>query len=109
MIFLTFFLSPLTLFLSLSLPFLSRFVPLRYHHLFDVFPRQCGSSVAAMFKIANTDDLPPMPASLTPEARDFIVACLVRDPRRRPNGTRNTQEGRGLSHVRRDETHGQVT
>jgi serine/threonine protein kinase len=44
-----------------------------------------GSSVSVMYKIANTEELPPMPATISPEARDLILKCLQRDPRQRPN------------------------
>ncbi|XP_068645682.1 mitogen-activated protein kinase kinase kinase YODA-like isoform X2 [Aristolochia californica] len=40
--------------------------------------------VAAMFKIGNSKDLPPIPDHLSDEGRDFVRLCLKRDPQHRP-------------------------
>ncbi|KAA0158624.1 hypothetical protein FNF28_06151 [Cafeteria roenbergensis] len=42
------------------------------------------NEVAAMFHIATTPHPPPMPDSLSPQAKDFVLRCLTRDPSRRP-------------------------
>jgi serine/threonine protein kinase len=45
----------------------------------------CLTPVAAMFKIANSNDLPPMPPTLSADGQDFIKKCLERDPKKRPH------------------------
>lgn len=40
--------------------------------------------VAAMFKIGNSKELPPIPDSLSEDGKDFIRQCLQRNPPRRP-------------------------
>ncbi|KAK3154850.1 hypothetical protein QOZ80_2BG0195860 [Eleusine coracana subsp. coracana] len=40
--------------------------------------------IAAMFKIGNSKELPPIPDHLTEEGKDFIRQCLQRDPSSRP-------------------------
>ncbi|KAG9149227.1 hypothetical protein Leryth_003218, partial [Lithospermum erythrorhizon] len=40
--------------------------------------------VAALFKISNSNELPPIPDSLSEEGKDFIRKCLQRDPLQRP-------------------------
>lgn len=40
--------------------------------------------IAAMFKIGNSKDLPPIPDHLSEEGKDFIRRCLQREPSRRP-------------------------
>jgi serine/threonine protein kinase len=37
-----------------------------------------------MFKIGNSKELPKIPDTLSPEGKDFVRACLQRDPNRRP-------------------------
>ncbi|KAG2491668.1 hypothetical protein HYH03_010037 [Edaphochlamys debaryana] len=44
--------------------------------------------MAVMFKVASTKELPPMPDTLTPYAKDFLTLCFSRVPRERPNATR---------------------
>ncbi|KAK7253046.1 hypothetical protein RIF29_37444 [Crotalaria pallida] len=46
---------------------------------------------AAMFKIAHTDKLPPIPESLSDEGKYFIKLCLQRDPKQRPSATQLLQ------------------
>lgn len=38
---------------------------------------------AALYKIGCSEDCPPMPGSISEEARDFLFHCLQRDPRAR--------------------------
>ncbi|KAM0846194.1 hypothetical protein ACQ4PT_055836 [Festuca glaucescens] len=40
--------------------------------------------IAAMFKIGNSKELPPIPDHLSEEGKDFIRQCLQRDPSNRP-------------------------
>lgn len=40
--------------------------------------------IAAMFKIGNSKELPPIPDHLSEEGKDFIRQCLQRDPSSRP-------------------------
>ncbi|XP_020250909.1 mitogen-activated protein kinase kinase kinase YODA-like isoform X2 [Asparagus officinalis] len=40
--------------------------------------------IAAMFKIGNSKDLPPIPDYLSDEGKNFIRQCLQREPSRRP-------------------------
>ncbi|XP_042418531.1 mitogen-activated protein kinase kinase kinase 3-like isoform X1 [Zingiber officinale] len=41
--------------------------------------------VAAIFKIANSKDIPEIPDHFSPEAKDFLKLCLQRDPSARPS------------------------
>ncbi|KAE8729948.1 Mitogen-activated protein kinase kinase kinase YODA [Hibiscus syriacus] len=41
--------------------------------------------VAAMFKIGNSKELPPIPDYLSDEGKDFVRQCLQRNPQNRPN------------------------
>ncbi|CAM0903382.1 unnamed protein product [Alopecurus aequalis] len=41
--------------------------------------------IAAMFKIGNSKELPPIPDHLSEQAKDFIRKCLQRDPSQRPS------------------------
>ncbi|PNH11142.1 Mitogen-activated protein kinase kinase kinase ANP1 [Tetrabaena socialis] len=41
-----------------------------------------------MYHIASTRDLPAMPDTLSPQAKDFLALCFNRVPRERPNATR---------------------
>lgn len=43
--------------------------------------------VAALFKIANSKDIPDIPDHLSPEGKDFLRVCLRRDPATRPTAT----------------------
>ncbi|GIM08115.1 hypothetical protein Vretimale_12206, partial [Volvox reticuliferus] len=45
---------------------------------------QCTSQVQAIFKIASSPDLPAIPEHLSPQASEFILLCLQRDPAARP-------------------------
>eukprot|EP00798_Chlamydomonas_sp_ICE-L_P022851 gene22851-30025_t len=45
---------------------------------------QCTTQVQAIFKIASSQDLPSIPESLSPEASEFVMLCLQRDPAARP-------------------------
>ncbi|XP_031503374.1 mitogen-activated protein kinase kinase kinase YODA-like [Nymphaea colorata] len=40
--------------------------------------------VAALFKIGNSKELPPIPESLSDEGKDFVRQCLQRNPSARP-------------------------
>ncbi|KAL5214435.1 hypothetical protein ABZP36_003587 [Zizania latifolia] len=40
--------------------------------------------IAAMFKIRNSKELPPIPDHLSEQGKDFIRKCLQRDPSQRP-------------------------
>ncbi|CAN1180658.1 Mitogen-activated protein kinase kinase kinase YODA [Linum perenne] len=40
--------------------------------------------VAAMFKIGNSKDLPPIPDQLSDDGKDFVRQCLRRNPSQRP-------------------------
>eukprot|EP00743_Colponemidia_sp_Colp-15_P006913 GILK01007462.1.p1 GENE.GILK01007462.1~~GILK01007462.1.p1 ORF type:complete len:728 (-),score=124.50 GILK01007462.1:146-2329(-) len=40
--------------------------------------------LAAMYKIAMSNDLPEVPSHLSASCRDFILTCLQRDPSKRP-------------------------
>lgn len=44
--------------------------------------------VAAMFQIASSKSPPPIPDSLSPEAKDFLALCFNRVPKERANATR---------------------
>lgn len=39
----------------------------------------------AVIKIANTNQMPNIPQSLSPDCRDFVSKCLTRDPAERPS------------------------
>lgn len=43
--------------------------------------------MAALFKIANSKDIPDIPDHLSPEGKDFLRVCLRRDPATRPTAT----------------------
>lgn len=43
--------------------------------------------IAAMFKIGNSKELPPIPNHLSNECKDFIMLCLQREPSRRPTAS----------------------
>ncbi|KAL6634167.1 hypothetical protein ACP70R_026838 [Stipagrostis hirtigluma subsp. patula] len=43
--------------------------------------------VPAMFKIANSKDIPEIPESFSKEGKDFLSLCLKRDPAQRPAAT----------------------
>jgi serine/threonine protein kinase len=49
---------------------------------------ECFSSIchqiAAVFKIGNSKELPPIPDHLSERCKDFIRKCLQRDPSQRP-------------------------
>ena len=44
-----------------------------------------SGQVQAIFKIASSKELPVIPDFLSPEASEFILLCLQRDPNLRPN------------------------
>jgi len=46
---------------------------------------QCSTQVQAIFKIASSQDLPAIPDTLSPDASEFILLCLQRDPAARPS------------------------
>ncbi|GFH14465.1 protein kinase domain-containing protein, partial [Haematococcus lacustris] len=46
---------------------------------------QCATQVQAIFKIASSSELPAVPAALSPQASEFILLCLQRDPAARPS------------------------
>jgi len=43
------------------------------------------SASVAVYKACMTDELPPMPESLSSQGRDFVAQCLQRDPDQRPS------------------------
>ena len=45
----------------------------------------CPNQVQAIFKIASSQELPAIPETLSPEASEFILLCLQRDPAARPS------------------------
>lgn len=47
-----------------------------------------NEQISALFNIATTNDPPPIPASLSREARDFLMLCFKRNPRERPTASR---------------------
>jgi serine/threonine protein kinase len=49
------------------------------------------TQVSALFHIASAKGPPPLPASVSPEARDFMLLCFNRVPKDRPNATRLLQ------------------
>ncbi|KAH7437297.1 hypothetical protein KP509_05G065100 [Ceratopteris richardii] len=45
---------------------------------------RCASSVAAaLFKLGCTDEIPPLPKSISSDAQDFLLKCLRREPKER--------------------------
>lgn len=50
----------------------------------QIFPRFSHLQIAAMFKIGNSKELPPIPDHLSEQCKDFIRKCLQRDPSQRP-------------------------
>mmetsp|Transcript_7745 Transcript_7745/g.20633 ORF Transcript_7745/g.20633 Transcript_7745/m.20633 type:complete len:601 (-) Transcript_7745:579-2381(-) len=46
---------------------------------------QCTTQVQAIFKIASSQDLPAIPEFLSPQATEFVLLCLQRDPSARPS------------------------
>lgn len=46
---------------------------------------QCSTQVQAIFKIASSQELPTIPEHLFPDATEFILLCLQRDPTARPS------------------------
>jgi serine/threonine protein kinase len=44
---------------------------------------QVSSPLAAMYRIGCTEELPELPASLSPQIRDFLEKCFRRDPKKR--------------------------
>ena len=46
---------------------------------------ECSGQVQAIFKIASSKELPVIPDFLSPEASEFILLCLQRDPNMRPD------------------------
>lgn len=53
----------------------------RRHPTRDHAPTQ----VQAIFKIASSQELPAVPETLSPEASEFVLLCLQRDPSARPS------------------------
>jgi serine/threonine protein kinase len=45
------------------------------------------NSISAMLRIGLSSDLPEVPEAISPEARDFIYACLQRDAHLRPTAS----------------------
>lgn len=50
---------------------------------YEYFPFIC-QQIAAVFKIGNSKELPPIPDHLSEHCKDFIMKCLQRDPSHRP-------------------------
>ena len=50
---------------------------------YECFPFIC-QQIAAVFKIGNSKELPPIPDHLSEHCKDFIRKCLRRDPSQRP-------------------------
>ncbi|CAL0311415.1 unnamed protein product [Lupinus luteus] len=48
-------------------------------------PHWMAPEVAALFKLGNTEEIPPIPDYLSKEGKDFVNLCLQRDPRSRPS------------------------
>lgn len=49
--------------------------------------RRFDCQAALLYYIANLQEIPPLPDSLSPEAREFILACLQIDPSMRPSAS----------------------
>ncbi|ETL79390.1 STE/STE11 protein kinase [Phytophthora nicotianae] len=49
--------------------------------------RRFDSQAALLYYIANMEELPPLPDTLSANAREFILACLQIDPSMRPDAT----------------------
>lgn len=47
-----------------------------------------AEQISALFNIATTNDPPPIPQTLSREARDFLMLCFKRNPRERPTASR---------------------
>jgi serine/threonine protein kinase len=45
------------------------------------------AQVQAIFKIASSQELPAIPESLSPDASEFVLLCLQRDPASRPGAS----------------------
>lgn len=41
--------------------------------------------ISAMYSIATSEELPPLPDTLSPSAKDFLSKCFIRNPRERPS------------------------
>eukprot|EP00898_Chlorokybus_atmophyticus_P006712 jgi/Chlat1/7041/Chrsp56S06667 len=52
---------------------------------------QCSTQVQAIFKIASSAELPKIPEHLSPEASEFILLCLQRNPLARPSSEKLLQ------------------
>eukprot|EP01083_Nonionella_stella_P068185 180826_1 len=49
------------------------------------------TQVSALFHIASTNEPPEFPEDISDSGKDFILRCLERDPRKRPNASRLLQ------------------
>lgn len=47
--------------------------------------------ISALFTIATSDDLPPMPEMFSDTGKDFLAQCFRRNPKERPNATKLLQ------------------
>jgi mitogen-activated protein kinase kinase kinase len=48
----------------------------------------CSGQVQVLYKIASTMELPEIPSFLSPDASEFVLLCLQRDPESRPAADR---------------------
>nr|GMD77353.1 mitogen-activated protein kinase kinase kinase NPK1-like [Ipomoea batatas] len=51
--------------------------------------------VAALFHIGTTKSHPPIPEHLSPEAKDFLLKCLQKEPNLRPTASDLLQNNSG--------------
>lgn len=54
---------------------------------------QFDNCLAAMVRIAMSEETPPMPEHLSPECRDFVSLCTSRAPEERPSATQLLDHG----------------
>lgn len=47
--------------------------------------QQFKTQISALYHIGSTSDPPELPDNMSPDAKDFVLFCLERDPKKRPN------------------------